>query len=151
MSQPRCKKNAVKRDIRRFPTDFRISPSPEEAANMRFQFGTSKGTRGGRRYPPYAFAEHGAIMAANILKSPRAIEMSIFVVRAFIKMRSVFGDTKELAHKLAQVEAELKSRLDVHEAAIVDVLQRIMKILDPPPCLLNHLHLRSVFMSERHP
>src|ERR1019366_1457660 len=59
--------------------------------------------------------------------------MSVFVVRAFVKMRTAFTDTRELARKLAAVESELKSRLDIHEAVIVDVLQRIMKILDPPP------------------
>jgi len=71
-------------------------------------------------------------MAATVLNSPRAVQMSVFVVRAFVKMRAVLGDTRELARKLASVEAELKSRLDMHEAAIVDVLQRIMRILDPP-------------------
>jgi hypothetical protein len=59
--------------------------------------------------------------------------MSVFVVRAFVKMRSALTDTRELALKLSVLESELKSRLDVHEVAIVDVLQRIMKILDPPP------------------
>ena len=82
---------------------------------------------------PWAFTEHGAIMAANVLNSPQAAQMSVFVVRAFVKMRAALTDTRELARKLAAVEAELKSRLDVHEAAIVDVLQRIMKILDPSP------------------
>jgi hypothetical protein len=72
-------------------------------------------------------------MAANVLNSPRAVDMSVFVVRAFVKMRSAFGDTKQLARKLARLEQELTSRLDIHETAIVDVLQRIMKILDPPP------------------
>ncbi len=85
------------------------------------------------RHLPYAFTEHGAIMAANILNSARAVEMSVFVVRAFVKMRSAFGDSRELAQKLALLEQELKIRLNIHEAAIVDVLQRIMKILDPPP------------------
>ena len=82
---------------------------------------------------PRAFTEHGAIMAANVLNSPRAAQMSVFVVRAFVKMRSVLTDTRQLARKLAALEQELKARLDVHEAAIVDFLQRIMKILDPPP------------------
>jgi hypothetical protein len=72
-------------------------------------------------------------MAANALNSPQAIQMSVFVVRAFLKLRANFSDTRDLARKLAAVEAELKSRLDAHEAAIVDLLQRIMKILDPPP------------------
>jgi hypothetical protein len=85
------------------------------------------------RYLPYAFTEHGAIMAANVLNSERAAQMSVFVVRAFVKMRSAFTDTRELARKLAALESEVKSRFDTHEAAIVEVLQRIMKILDPPP------------------
>ena len=72
-------------------------------------------------------------MAANVLNSARAAQMSVFVVRAFVKMRSTLTDTRELARKLPALEPELKSRLDVHEAAIVDVLQRIMEILAPPP------------------
>ena len=74
-------------------------------------------------------------MAANVLNSPRAARMSVFVVRAFVKMRAALSDTRELSRKLAALEAELKSRLDTHEVAIVDVLQRIMRILDPPPPL----------------
>jgi phage regulator Rha-like protein len=86
-----------------------------------------------RKYLPYAFTEHGAIMAANVLNSPRAVQMSVFVVRAFIKMRAALSDTRELARKLADLERDLKSRLNVHEAAIVEILQRFMAILDPPP------------------
>jgi hypothetical protein len=72
-------------------------------------------------------------MAANILSSPRAVQMSIFVVRAFAKMRETLLGTRELAKKLAALEKKLTSRLDVHEAAIVQVLQEIMQILNPPP------------------
>ena len=72
-------------------------------------------------------------MAANILNSPRAVQMSIFVVRAFAKMREALRGTPELARKLAALEKKLTSRLDVHEAAIVQVLQEIMQILNPPP------------------
>ena len=72
-------------------------------------------------------------MAANVLNSPQATQMSVFVVRAFVKMRSAFGDSRELGRKLAQLDQELKIRLNIHQAALVDVLQRIMKILDPPP------------------
>ncbi|HRZ46488.1 MAG TPA: ORF6N domain-containing protein [Candidatus Paceibacterota bacterium] len=124
---------AVKRNPGRFPPDFVFQLSAEEAADLRFHFGTSKSLRGGRRYLPYAFTEHGAIMAANVLNSPRAVDMSVFVVRAFVKMRSALAGTRELARKLALLEQELKIRLNIHEAAIVDVLQRIMRILDPPP------------------
>lgn len=72
-------------------------------------------------------------MAANILHSPEAVRMSIFVVRAFLKMRELLGGTTELARQLADLEQKLTARLDGHEIAIVEVLQRIMQILDPPP------------------
>ena len=100
--------------------------------NLKYQIGTSSSGHGGRRRPPYAFTEHGAIMAANVLNSPRAVQMSVFVVRAFLKMRSLLGDKRELAKQLAALEKELKQRLDVHEAAIVTILQRVMDIIDPP-------------------
>ena len=103
----------------------------EESNSLRFQIGTLK--RGQHaKYPPYAFTEHGAIMAANVLNSSRAAQMSVFVVRAFVKMRAALSDNRELARKLAALEKELKERLDVHEAAIVTILQRVMDIIDPP-------------------
>jgi hypothetical protein len=81
---------------------------------------------------PYAYTEHGAIMAANVLNSLRAVQMSVFVVRAFLRMRALLGDKRELARQLAALEQELKQRLDVHEAAIVTILQRVMDLIDPP-------------------
>jgi hypothetical protein len=71
-------------------------------------------------------------MAANVLNSAQAVQMSVFVVRAFLKMRALLGDKRELAKKLAALEKDLKQRLDVHEAAIVTILQRVMDIIDPP-------------------
>jgi ORF6N domain len=137
----------VKRNARRFPLDFLFRLTVEETeqcqrsrsqiatleadGGIRSQFATA--SKRNIRYLPAAFTEHGALMAANVLNSPRAVDMSVFVVRAFVKMRSAFGDTRQLPQKLALLEQELTSRLDVHEAAIVDVLQRIMKSLDPPP------------------
>lgn len=123
----------VKRNLDRFPPDFLFQLTRSEVDCLRSQIATSNVGRGGRRYLPFAFTEHGAIMAANVLNSPQATQMSVFVVRAFVKMRSVLSDTKSLARKLAQVEKELKSRLDLHETAIVEVLQRVMDLLDPPP------------------
>jgi hypothetical protein len=123
---------AVKRNQEKFPSDFLFQLSADEVeATMRSQIVTA--SKRNTRHLPFAFTEHGAIMAANILHSPRAVQMSVFVVRAFIKMRSALTDTRELARKLAALEDELKSRLDTHESAIVDVLQRIMALLDPPP------------------
>ena len=103
-----------------------------EAEILRSQIATSS-SHGGRRFLPYAFTENGAIMAANVLNSPNAVRMSVFVVRAFVKMREMLGGTKELARQLAELERKLTDRLDVHESAIVDVLRRVMEILDPPP------------------
>jgi len=100
---------------------------------LRSQIVTLKNGRGQhRKYLPWVFTEHGAIMAANVLNSRRAVQMSVFVVRAFLKMRAFLGDKRELAQKLASLEKELKKRLDVHEAVIVTILQRVMDIIDPP-------------------
>jgi hypothetical protein len=137
-----------RRNRKRFPNDFAFQLTAKEvnslrsqiatldaqsAKSLRYQFGTLKAGRGQhRKYFPYAFTEHGAIMAANILNSARAVQMSVFVVRAFLKMRALLGDKRELAEKLASLEKELKKRLDVHEAVIVTILQRVMDIIDPP-------------------
>lgn len=98
---------------------------------MRSQFVTA--SKRNVRHLPFAFTEHGALMAATILDSPQATQMSVFVMRAFVKMRALLTDTRDLAKKLTLLETELKARLDSHETAIVDVLQRIMLLLDPPP------------------
>jgi phage regulator Rha-like protein len=140
---------AVKRNRDRFPRDFVFQLSEDEWKNLRYQIGTSSSDRKDRslryqigtlntgrgqhrKYLPYVFTEHGAIMAANVLNSARAVQMSVFVVRAFLKMRALLGDKRDLAQKLAALEKELKKRLDVHEAIIVTILQRVMDIIDPP-------------------
>jgi hypothetical protein len=123
---------AVKRNLERFPDDFIFQLNLDELENLKFQFGTSS-SHGGRRKLPYAFTENGAIMAANVLNSPEAVRMSVFVVRAFVQMRDLLGGTKELARQLADLEKKLTARLDVHESVIVNVLRRVMEILDPPP------------------
>lgn len=125
---------AVKRNAEKFPSDFMFRLTAEEGRVLqrsRSQIVTLK--RGQNiKFFPYAFTEHGAIMAANVLNSSRAVQMSVFVVRAFLKMRALLGDKRELAQQLAALEKELKQRLDVHEAAIVTILQRVMDIIDPP-------------------
>jgi len=136
---------AVKRNRHRFPSDFLFQLTAEEVKSLRSQSAALKrsgnlsqiaiGSQKHRdpRLRPYAFTEKGAVMAANILNSPDAVRMSIFVVRAFIKMRELLGGTKELARQLAELERKLTARLDGHELAIVEVLRRVMDILDPPP------------------
>ncbi|NTV30145.1 MAG: ORF6N domain-containing protein [Candidatus Omnitrophica bacterium] len=129
---------AIKRNQQRFPADFSFRLTKPEAnkiagRSLRSQIVTSKAGRGGRRYLPYAFTGHGAVMAANILNSRQATRMSVFVVRAFVQMRSVMSEQRELAEKLVELDARLTGRLDVHESALVDILKRIMELIDPPP------------------
>jgi len=128
---------AVRRNREKFPRDFIFQLTDNESlANMRSQIVTA--SKRNVRHRPYAFTEHGAIMAATILKSPQAVQMSVFVVRAFVKMRAALSDTRELARKLASLEKELTARLDTHETAIFGVLQRIMALLDPPAAAVDH-------------
>jgi hypothetical protein len=136
---------AIKRNRDRFPDDFLFRLTAEEfkfltsqsailepSTNLsQFAIGSLK--HRDPRHLPYAFTENGAIMAANVLNSPEAVRMSVFVVRAFVQMRDLLGSTKELARQLADLEKKLTARLDVHESVIVDVLRRVMEILDPPP------------------
>lgn len=139
---------AVKRNKSRFPEDFMFQLTRAEAEFIRRSrsqnvTASSSATRirsqivtaskRNVRYLPYAFTEHGALQAANILNSPRAVQMSLFVIRAFIKMRETLLGTRDLARKLTALEKKLTGRLDLHEAAIVGVLQELMKILNPPP------------------
>ena len=94
----------VTRNVERFPADFRFRLSRKEYENLRLQFATSSLSHGGRRYLPYAFTEHGAIMAATVLNSERAIQMSIFVVRAFVRMREALAANQQIAAKLTELE-----------------------------------------------
>lgn len=106
----------VKRNRDRFPSDFMFQLTDGEHGALRSQIATSKKTRGGRRYIPHAFTEHGAIMAATVLNSKRAVQMSVFVVRAFVRLREMLATNRRLAGKIA----ELENRLDTHDSVIRD-------------------------------
>ena len=131
--QTRVLNQAVRRNLEKFPSDFvmRLTPAAVRQVN-RSQVVIGSQKHRNPRHRPYAFTEHGAIMAANILNSRRAVQMSVYVVRAFIAMRRTLSDTSEQARKLVALDKELKERLDVHESAIVTILQRVMDIIDPP-------------------
>ena len=116
----------VKRNPSRFPEDFMFQLTKAESDCLRSQFATSK-KRGGRRYAPYAFTEHGAIMAASVLNSPKAIEMSLFVVRAFVRLREMISSNRQLAAKLT----ELERRLQTHDTAILQLIREINKLMTP--------------------
>ncbi len=94
----------------------------------RSQFATGSQKHRDPRYPPYAFTEHGAIMAATILNSPRAIEMSVYVVRAFVQLRDLLASNRELAQKFA----ELERKVSTHDQAIVGILKAIRELMNPP-------------------
>jgi len=117
----------IKRNQERFPQDFMFQLSAEEQQSLRSQNATSK--RGGRRYLPYAFTEHGAIMAATVLNSERAVEMSVFVVRAFVRLREMLSTNQQLSGKID----ELERRLDTHDASIQDLIEAIRELMEPPP------------------
>jgi len=121
----------VNRNRERFPTDFMFQLTQEEERNLRSQVATSRGrgTHGGRRYLPYAFTEHGAIMAATVLNSERAVEMSVFVVRAFVRLREMLANNHELAAKID----ELERRLDTHDVSIQDLIEAIKELMAPDP------------------
>ena len=119
----------VKRNGHRFPSDFLFTLTKAESESLRSQFVTSNGRRGGRRYLPYAFTEHGAIMAATVLNSKRAIDMSIFVVRAFVGMRQALAVNRHVVSKLSELEA----RLDSHDAEIQDLVEAIRELMAPLP------------------
>jgi len=118
---------AVIRNAKRFPADFLFQLTREEVANLRCQIGTSSSGYGGRRYLPYAFTETGAIMAANVLNSPQAVRMSVFVVRAFIQMRELFLNHKALAGKLAELDAKVGH----HDEQLAAIIQAIRQLAAP--------------------
>jgi hypothetical protein len=124
----------VKRNPDRFPEDFMFQLTKEEAdvwVRSRSQFAILK--RGKTiKYLPYAFTEHGAIMAANVLKSPQAVRMSVFVVRAFVKLREMLAAHKDLAHKLAELERKLQNH-DESIRSLVIAIRQLMRPSEPEP------------------
>jgi len=126
----------VKRNADRFPADFVFRV---RKADLRSQFATSKmlaghvskesaAGRGGRRYQPFAFTEHGAIMAASVLNSERAVEMSIFVVRAFVRMREALATNQKIFAKLRDLEEKVGN----HDADIEEIFGAIRELMRPP-------------------
>jgi phage regulator Rha-like protein len=124
----------VNRNRRRFPEDFAFYLTDQEWYEAKRLGSQNVILKRGqhRKSLPLVFTEHGALMAANVLNSNKATEMSVFVVRAFIRMRAALTSTHELMRQLAALEREIKARLDSHDVAIVDVLRRIMDLIAPP-------------------
>jgi hypothetical protein len=129
----------VRRNLDRFPVDFMFQLDDTEYAALISQFATSKPGRGGRRKLPLAFTEHGAIMAATVLNSPRAVEVSVYVVRAFVRLREVLTSSRELAAKLDALEQKTELLSLQHEtfagntrAQLKQVFEALRQLMAPP-------------------
>lgn len=121
---------AVKRNAERFPEDFMYRLTRAETAALnRSQFVTGSQKHRDPRFPPSAFTEHGAIMAATVLNSARAVEMSVYVVRAFVQLRELLASNTALARKLNELEGKLKN----HDEAIAAILSAVRKLMNAPP------------------
>lgn len=135
---------AVKRNLARFPQDFMFTLSADEFAALRSQFATSSANHGhgGRRHAPRVFTEHGALMAATLLNSPRAVEVSIYVVRAFVRVRELAVSHADLAQRLAELEDKTEALAQSHDTfsrntraqlkQVFDALRELMTPPDPP-------------------
>jgi len=120
---------AVKRNLDSFPADFMFQLTKEEAEALRYQIGTSKMGRGGRRYLPYAFTEQGVAMVSSVLKSGRAVEVKIEIMRAFVRLRSILAVHHEIARRIE----ELERKYQTHDARFTAVFSALRKILAPKP------------------
>jgi len=121
---------AVKRNKVRFPTDFMFQLTRVEAlAHSRSQFAILNAQGANIKHLPYAFTEHGAIMAANVLNSPQAVAMSVYVIRAFVQQREVLAANSAILKRLAEIDQTLL----LHDEALRDIYQKLLPLLQPPP------------------
>jgi len=121
----------IKRNRHRFPDDFMFQLTTEEAETLRSQNAISKKGRGGRRYVPYAFTEHGAIMVATVLNSPVAVTSSILLVRAFIHLREMVLEHSDLKKKLQDIEIRLAKGFQAHEQELMEIRLLIAQLEQP--------------------
>lgn len=118
---------AVSRNLERFPEDFMFQLSKKDVKNLMFQFGTS--SWGGTRKMPYAFTEHGILMLSSVLKSPRAVQVNIQIMRAFVKLRQLLNTHKALARKLEDLEKKYDSQF----RSVFDAIRALMTASGPEP------------------
>lgn len=126
--ETRALKQAVRRNIKRFPKEFMFQLTKEEFHNWRSQTVMSKADEKGLRYYPFAFTEQGVAMLSSVLKSERAIEVNILIMRAFVKLREIISTHKKVAEKLKELESKLKE----HDDRIVQIIQVINQLIAPP-------------------
>ena len=121
---------AVKRNLGRFPRDFMFRLTPKENHVLRSQIVISKNSRGGRRYAPYAFTEHGVAMLSAVLTSQRAVQMSILIVRAFVKIRELLASHKELSARVEKLEREQKEHASII-TILADEISEMRRLPEP--------------------
>jgi len=133
---------AFRRNHDRFPADFACQVTAQELSHLRSQFATSSSqahdstkeygpvvrSHGGRRYLPWVFTEHGALMVATVLNSPKAVAMSVYVVRAFVQMRDRLAANLAFAKRIAEIDRTLLE----HDSALRDIYRKLLPLLDPP-------------------
>src|ERR1700687_2807499 len=117
---------AVQRNPERFPADFMFQLTAEEMGNLRFHIGTSRW--GGRRHLPYVFTQEGISMLSSVLRSKRAIQVNIVIMRAFVKLRQVLSTHKNLARKLE----ELEGKYNKHDVQIRTIFQALKQLIEAP-------------------
>jgi hypothetical protein len=120
---------AVRRNPERFPEHFMFQLTAQEADPLRYQIGTSKTGRGGRRYLPYVFTGHGVVMLSAVLNSARAVQMSIMVVQAFVRLREMIAANKDLAARVEKLEHGQRQTASIIEVLVDEIEQ--MKALPP--------------------
>jgi len=119
--ETRTLNQAVGRNLDRFPEDFMFQLTIEEAESLRSQFVISNAVRGGRRYLPYAFTEHGVVMLSSVLKSQRAVQMNIFIARTFVRLRELIAGNKDLAARIEKLERGHDRVASVIEVLVEDI------------------------------
>jgi hypothetical protein len=119
---------AVKRNADRFPEDFMFQLTEDEVKSLRCQIGISNAGRGGRRYLPYVFTEQGVAMLSSVLRSERAVQVNVAIMRAFVSLRRLLGTSETLARKFAELERQLEG----HDEAIKTLFDAIRELMAPP-------------------
>jgi hypothetical protein len=119
--ETRIPNQAVRRNLDRFPEDFMFQLSAGETESLRSQFVISNVGRGGRRYLPYAFSEHGVVMLSSVLRSQRAVQMNIFIARAFVRLREIIASNKDLAARIERLERGHDRTASVIEVLVEDI------------------------------
>ncbi|HEY6550260.1 MAG TPA: ORF6N domain-containing protein [Solirubrobacterales bacterium] len=129
---------AVRRNEDRFPADFMFRLTAEEFADLRSQFGTSSYGHGGRRYPPFAFTEQGVAMLSSVLRGKRAVVVNIEIMRAFVEIRHVAANYKELEKRISDLEKTAAGKFGEHEEHLATLFKALKQLAAPPPPKPKH-------------